>query len=282
MGLDSSAVVGRARNRKQSAAGASSAASAAAVANIDSDYEEEPSDDDESDDETYALPATHKAARAGISFSALTVRRAKRAAPQNRDGRWCPSCGKTIASGPASSRIIQPSERSNYQRNYQLDHFPDTIAKRDGILGSGGTWTGTDGVPHTIDLAQVRAGNSDARAAYTRMYNTDVRLQCQTCNLSHNFEGVDGGYLTEDEDGNPAGGRYSTTTEAADSDEEINARNEIRRLNRERRGRGGSSSGRGRGRGRGGGSGSGGGGGGGGGGAGGPAAGKSPASKSSM
>jgi hypothetical protein len=191
----------------------------------------------DSEDESWELPSSKKPARTNGNFSKKTIRRAKMAAPQDAAGRWCPTCGKSIASGTTAERVIQPSARSNFQRNYQLDHYPDPIAKRNNKFDKTGKWTSSDGTVHKVDMKKLKNGDSAARAAYNAAYNTDVRLQCSTCNLSHGFEGVAGGYTANSAAGNANTGpsSYSTTTENRDSDGELDAQDEVRKQNKARK-----------------------------------------------
>jgi hypothetical protein len=103
------------------------------------------------------------------SFRRSTIEEAVDAAPRNSSGEMiCPACGEVIPEAIEMQTKNGPVTR----RGFDLDHYPTTWAER------------------VEQLKQLL--RRPTRQEVLDVYNTDVRVQCPTCNQGHGFEGIAG------------------------------------------------------------------------------------------
>lgn len=103
------------------------------------------------------------------SFRKSTRKQAESEAPKNADGKMiCCTCGKDIP----KTITVNTKNGERKRIGYDLDHYPDTWAER-------------------VDEMKSRA-TQPTRKAVLNEYNRDVRVQCNPCNISHQFEGKEG------------------------------------------------------------------------------------------
>lgn len=104
-------------------------------------------------------------------FRKATIEKAVAEAPRNSSGSMiCPTCGEVIPEKIVINTKNGPRERVGYD----LDHYPVTWAERVDTM-------------RAFDTPPTRKEVLDE-------YNSNVRVQCPTCNQSHKFEGVKGAF----------------------------------------------------------------------------------------
>ena len=108
---------------------------------------------------------------ARTSFRPSAVKSAIKSAPKTPEGHpMCPTCGKTLT----GKVTIQTKKGPVQQRAFDLDHHPETWKQRK-------------------QKFQARPV-APSRKEVVNSYNTNLRVQCPSCNRSNRFNGIAGAY----------------------------------------------------------------------------------------